>query len=270
MATRLTDAEQWECLIPRMQFMSTLRNLRGFDEAGVSDTVASAVIAKLTDPEEVTRSRQLPFRFYSAFKNVSSLRWSQALETALGYATSNIPVLPGRTLILTDTSGSMTTPMSQKSTISCLEAAALFGAALATKNAGRVDLHQYADFPAEIPVPKGGSILRLVDAVVKQANSCGYGTNIAGSVQTTYKNHDRVIILSDGQGTSGKGSGGVGASVPANVPVYLFNIEGYSASPMPTGSAARFDLGGLSDQSFKIIPMLEAGNGAWPWEVDNG
>jgi hypothetical protein len=52
------------------------------------------------------------------------------------------------------------------------------------------------------------------------------------------------------------------------VPVYLFNIEGYSASPMPTGGGACFDLGGLGDSTFKLVPMLEAGSGAWPWEID--
>ena len=268
MATRLTDAEQWECLIPRMQFMSTLRNLRNFDEVGISNTIANSVIQKLVDPDEVAKSRQLPFRFYSAFKNVSSLRWSQALETALDYATGNIPELPGRTLILTDTSASMTSRMSDKSTITCLEAAAVFGSALATKNAGRVDLFQYADFPAAIPVSRGGSVLRLTEAIAKQVNRCGYGTEIAGSIRRTYQGHNRIIILSDGQGTSRQSSGGVAASVPSNVPVYLFNIEGYSASPMPTGSAARFDLGGLGDSTFGLIPLLEAGHGAWPWEID--
>jgi hypothetical protein len=116
-------------------------------------------------------------------------------------------------------------------------------------------------------VPKGGSVLRMVDAVRKHANRVGYGTNIEGSVRQAYRSHDRVIIFSDGQGTRGYSAQGVGGAVPADVPVYLFNIQGYSSSPMPTGSAARFDLGGLSDQTFKLIPILEAGRGgSWPWE----
>lgn len=259
----------WEAMIPSMGYMALIRNLRNFDEADVSDDVAEQVIAKLKDPGEVARSRQLPFRFYSAYCNVTSLRWGQALERALDLCLPNIPELAGRTLILTDTSRSMTSTVSAKSERQCLEVAALFASALAQRNAGRVDLYQYADFPAAIVTPKGGSVLKMTEAIRRHCDSVGRGTNIAGSVRQTYQNHDRVIIFSDGQGTRRTSAEGVGGSVPANVPVYLFNIQGYSQSPMPTGSAARFDLGGLSDQTFKLIPLLEAGSGAWPWEVED-
>jgi hypothetical protein len=266
--SKVDKVKLWEAMIPSMRYMALLRNLRNFDEAGISNKVANAVIEKLVDPDEVAKSRQLPFRFYSAFANVQSLRWAQALETALDCATANIPELAGRTLILTDTSGSMTQAVSDKSKISCLEVAAVFASALAVKNAGSVDMYQYANYPAEISVPKGGSVLRMVTAIQQHANTVGYGTNIEGSIRTTYKGHDRVIVLTDGQGCSHQSANGVAVSVPDHVPVYLFNIEGYSASPMPTGSAARFDLGGMSDQTFKLIPLLEQGRGgAWPWEV---
>ena len=258
----------WEAMAPSMGYMALIRNLRNFDEAGLSNAAANSVIQKLVDAEEVAKSRQLPFRFYSAYKNTPSLRWGQALETALDLCLPNIPDLSGRTLILTDTSGSMQGQMSDKSTITCLEAAALFAVALAIKNAGRADLYQYATFTAQIPIPKGGSVLRVTEAIAQQDGAVGHGTDIAGAVRATYKGHDRIIILSDGQGTRHTNSGGVAASVPDNVPVYLFNIEGYSASPMPTGSAAHFDLGGLGDGTFKMIPLLEAGDGAWPWEID--
>lgn len=259
----------WEAMAPSMGYMALLRNLRNFDEAGISNKAANQVIVKLVREDEVAKSRQLPFRFYSAYKNAPSLRWGHALETALDLCLPNIPELPGRTLILTDTSASMRAHVSEKSTIQCLEAAALFGSALAAKNVGRADFYQYATFTAAIPVPRGGSVLRLTEAIAQQTGAVGHGTDIAGAIRATYKGHDRVIILSDGQGTRSQSSGGVAASVPTNVPVYLFNIEGYSASPMPTGTGARFDLGGLSDQTFKLIPLLEAGNGAWPWEVQD-
>jgi hypothetical protein len=36
---------------------------------------------------------------------------------------------------------------------------------------------------------------------------------------------------------------------------------------IPTGGAARFQLGGLSDATFRMIPQVEAGlTGNWPWE----
>jgi hypothetical protein len=39
--------------------MALLRNLRNFDDADVGDEVA----AKLSDPDEIARSRQFPYRF---------------------------------------------------------------------------------------------------------------------------------------------------------------------------------------------------------------
>jgi hypothetical protein len=267
--SKVDKAKLWEAMIPSMGYMALLRNLRNFDAAGISNQLANKVIIKLVSEDEVAKSRQLPFRFYSAYKNTSSLRWSHALETALDLCLANVPELPGRTLVLTDTSGSMGAQMSGKSNIMCLEAAGLFASALAQRNAGRVDLYQYADYAAPLDVPKGGSVLRMVDGVLKNANRVGWGTDIAGAIRSTYQGHDRVIIFSDGQGTMNKSAQTVGMSVPTHVPMYLFNIEGYSASPMPTGTAARFDLGGLSDQTFKLIPLLEAGRGgAWPWELD--
>src|SRR5439155_17974713 len=63
------DATTWSALTPSMGYMALLRNLRNFDQAGVSDQVAAMVAARLADPEQVARSRQLPFRFWSAYKS---------------------------------------------------------------------------------------------------------------------------------------------------------------------------------------------------------
>jgi hypothetical protein len=71
---RVPKAKLWEALIPSMGYMALLRNLRNFDEAGVSDAVAAAAAAKLADPAEVTRSKQLPMRFLSAYRAAPSLR----------------------------------------------------------------------------------------------------------------------------------------------------------------------------------------------------
>jgi hypothetical protein len=268
--SKIDKAKLWEASIETMGYMALLKNLRGFDEAGVSDTVANRVMTKLMNPAEVARSRQFPFRFYSAYREVPSLRWAHPLEIALNLSLPNIPELPGRTLVLVDTSQSMTQAVSEKSTITAITSASIFGAALALRNHGRTDLFQYADFAARIPVAKGGSVLRTVQAIEKNVNSCGWGTNITGSVQSTYDGHDRVIILTDGQGCShGRVKAQhVGQAVPANVPVYLFNVEAYTFSPMPTGGGARFDLGGLTDATFSQILRLEAGlAGIWPWEI---
>lgn len=267
--SKVNKAKLWEALIPSMGYMAALRNLRNFDEAGVSNLAANRVVVMLCSEDEVRRSRQLPFRFLSAYKNAPSLRWGYALETALDLCLPNVPKFRGRTLVLVDSSGSMDSKMSGKSTMSCLSAAALFGAVTALRNEGNVDLWHFADRPEQVPVPRGGSILRLAKTVEKMQGRVGWGTAIGESVRATYKGHDRVLIFSDGATHGGYKTRSIDAAVPAHVPVYLFNLRGYSESPMPTGSAARFDLGGLTDATFALIPRLEAGiNGVWPWEIE--
>ncbi len=259
----------WESVIPSMGYMALIRNLRNFDEAGVSNVVASKVIAKLQDPEQVANSRQLPFRFYSAYRNAPSLRWGHALETALDLCLPNIPDLPGRTLVLVDTSGSMTWYDSNGNgsragtSLKCLSAAALFGAALALKN-DRTTLVTFDTDSRVVQVPRGGSVLRLTDAIVNGPQ--GGATYTQQAITRHYDKHDRVIVLTDEQSHMGGYSGDIAVSVPGNVPVYSFCLVGYAQSMMPTGEKARFQLGGLSDQTFKLIPILEAGSGAWPWE----
>jgi hypothetical protein len=127
--SRLPKDRLWEAMIPSMGYMAKLRNLRNFDQAGVSDAVAATVAARLADPAEVARSRQLPMRFLSAYRAAPSLRWAYALETALQHALSNVPALAGRTLVLIDTSGSMNSTFSRDGALRCWDAAAVFGLA---------------------------------------------------------------------------------------------------------------------------------------------
>jgi hypothetical protein len=64
----------------------------------------------------------------------------------------------------------------------------------------------------------------------------------------------------------GSRAGDVAGAAPAHVPVYGFNLAGYKHAAMPTGSGTRHELRGMANQTFRMIPLLEAGrNAAWPW-----
>ena len=58
--------EVWEAIRPHMGYMAMLRNLRNFINAGVA---MGPVLERLSDPEQVRRSKQLPFRFYTAWRD---------------------------------------------------------------------------------------------------------------------------------------------------------------------------------------------------------
>lgn len=269
------DKRAWEAVIPSMGYVALARNLRNFDEAGVSDEVAQKVIAKLADPDEVAKSRQFPFRFWSAYKHTSSLRWGYALELALKASLANVPSLSGRTLILVDRSPSMFPgyyfSTANKSDIPLAEQAALFGSALALR-AHNATLVEFGGQSKPVTVQKGGSVLKLMETFGSID-----GTDIPSAVRAHFSGHDRIVVVTDEQTRAGwlpsnmVHHGGMRETaiddlVPKNVPVYMWNMAGYKHGVAPSGSGNRHTFGGLTDQAFKLIPLLESGRNAdWPF-----
>lgn len=254
------DAAAWEAVIPSMGYMALLRNLRNFDDAGVSNQVAERVAARLADPERVAASRQLPMRFLSAYRAISRLRWAPALEDALGLSLANVPSLPGRTLILIDRSGSMFWSPSRLSKLTQADVAAMFGSALAVR-AERADLVQFGSSSQAVNFRRNESVLR----VLERFDNLG-GTQTAAAVRRHYGGHDRVLIVTDEQAWAGYHGQGPTAVIPASVPVYTWNLAGYRHGHGPSGSGNRHTFGGLTDAAFTMIGLIEAGQAAdWPF-----
>lgn len=255
------DAKAWEAVIPNMGYMALLRNLRNFEQAGISAKSRNYVVKYLSDPENVAKSRQLPFRFWSAYKNTSGLGYASAIETALDLSLQNLPAFSGKTLVLTDTSASMSGyGFSRNSTVTPVQAAAMFGVALALKGED-VDLRMFASGHEEFKVQKGGSVLREMDRFVQRVGRVGHGTDIAGALRA-YKDHARVVLITDMQ-TQSYVQGRAG--IPVSVPIYGFNLGGYSSTVI--GDKNTYEFGGLTDHTFKMIPLLEARQkNTWPWE----
>ncbi len=256
------DAAVWEAVIPTMAPMALLRNLRNFDEAGVSDDVAARVAARLSDASEVARSRQFPFRYLAAHQHAPSPRWAAALERALGHSLANVPALPGRTLILVDRSDSMFwDTVSERSRLTRADAAAVFGTALAMR-AEQADLVEFGWGSAEVPFEPGEPVLE----VMKRFRSLG-GTYTAKAVRKHYREHDRVLIVTDEQ-TASYDPGGPTEPVPADTPVHTCNLAGYRPAHGPAGPH-RHTFGGLTAAAFRMAGLVEAGLGAsWPWTAD--
>ena len=243
-----------------MGLMALVRNLRNFDEAGVSDEVAARVAAKLADPAEVARARQFPFRFLAAYKHAVSLRWSHPLEQALGHSLANVPSLPGRTLVLVDRSGSMFGGLSERTQLNRADSAAVFGTALGLR-ATEADLVEFGTRSRRIRLRRGESVLRALDRFTNLG-----GTDTTSAVRAHYRGHDRVVIVTDEQAACSL-HGDPTEQVPAHVPVHTWNLAGYRAGHGPSGSAGRHVFGGLTDAAFRMIPLLESGRDArWPWE----
>ncbi|WP_436995992.1 TROVE domain-containing protein [Streptomyces sp. enrichment culture] len=256
------DAAVWEAVIPLMGPMALLRNLRNFDEAGVSDEVAARVAARLSDPAEVAASRQFPFRWLAAHRHAASPRWAEALERALGHSLANVPSLPGRTLILVDRSDSMFwDTVSERSKLTRADAAAVFGAALALR-AERADLVEFGWGSSQVPFERDEAVLRVAERFGRLG-----GTYTEKAVRRRYREHDRVLIVTDEQ-TSPYGPADPAEAVPSRVPVYTWNLAGYRPAHGPAGPH-RHTFGGLTDAAFRMVGLIEAGReAAWPWTCE--
>jgi TROVE domain len=276
------DKTAWEACVPIMGVFALLRNLRNFDEVGVSDEVAQKVCEKISETEAVRRARVFPMRFLSAYRAAPSLRWSWALERGMAASLSLLPTLRGRTLLLIDSSDSMYESISEDSELMFSDNAKAFGLALAKRilESGRGDSVDVVSFsstptwgpkmgaaPSRVFTPRlGESVLAALARWENEGLDLRWGTDTIGAVNRHYHSHDRVIVLTDAQADDHPAEH-VFAAIPDRVPCYTYNLVGYRAGHAPSGVKNRHELSGLSDASFTIMSALEAhGSGRWPWE----
>jgi hypothetical protein len=204
----------WEFLIENdlVGYMALLRNLRNLLEVNASDSVIRKAVDKLADPEQVRRSKQLPFRFLMAHqmleehfrygnaktRNVSKML--EAIESASNYSVENLQKLPGLTAVFADNSGSMGTAVSGKSKMTCAGAAnALCG--VVAKLCEDAIVGAFATEVAPVTFTKHDTVIGISNKVAK-ANTKGWSTNaykIPEFLKSQGVKPDRVIILSDMQ-----------------------------------------------------------------------
>ena len=255
------DAEAWESVIPSMGVMALIRNLRNFDEQGISRDAVRTVIARITDPDEVAKARLFPYQVWAAYAHAPSDDWKRALGDTLDLTTANIPSLD-RTLVVVDASGSMTAPVSGRSKMSRVEVAAVMAAATA-KRSTNVDIVIFGNTNAKVRIRKGSSALGIAETIVGKVGSVGYATNGHSAIRTHFdaRKHDRVVLFTDDQMHD---AGRVDIS---HVPlIYTVDLAGYRPRSMPAGERGRYALAGFSDATFTIMQTLEAGRSAgWPF-----
>jgi hypothetical protein len=244
----------WRAVVPTMGYLALLANLRRLDEADIGDDVAANVCARLADPLGVAQSRQLPLRFVAAHEQAPSLRWGPALDRALQASLANLPAMSGRTLVLVDTSSSMTR-VAERSLLTPAKSAAVFSVALAAGTGA--ELYGFAERQFRHEVPRGASILKEANRFLARTGEAGQVTQVAEAVRVTYAGHDRVIIISDARIPE----------VDLPVPVFAINLGVSGPDGVVSGARNRYEFGDLSDATFRLIPLLEAaGREAWPWE----
>ena len=168
----------------KLGYLALLRNLRNMASAGCDERlVKSAIVARKG------AKRVLPFRYVAAAR--AAPMFDAEIDTALQVAIDEQKQLSGRTLVLVDISVSMNAPLSRRSELTRMDAAA----ALASVINGDVRIFSFTNDVVEVPARLG---LAGIDAIVK---SQLYGGTYLGKA-IEYINgmqHDRLIVISDEQ-----------------------------------------------------------------------
>jgi hypothetical protein len=289
-ADRLRDTQSWEAEASKsgdakatlagqvregklgyMALVRNLRNLLALDDAEVMEQAR----AQLVDPARVKRSRMLPFRYFTASQELAKLpstpevfRTQQALSAAAELALENVPDMPGRNVVMIDTSGSMGGPVSGRSEARRVDIAALFGAILWRKTAADVVL-----FASD------AHWARLTDQGVLSAAQVLRGDGGATNLNAAFdllgeRAYDRIVILSDmqawvqhdGAGTTWGPSYGIRFDgmdklrqyeqrSGAQPFVHSIDLAGYGSMQFPERRIAA--LAGFSERVFDLMQFAE-------------
>jgi hypothetical protein len=280
LSERGNTAEVWNELIAegRLGYMAALRNLRNMIVAGAD---IAPVLGLLGNPTAVHRSRQLPFRFYSAWCELKAAgllttRITRTLDQALVASCANVEPLGGRTAVLVDTSGSMGWCLSGRSKVSCRDTAAVL-AALLTHISDDAWACRF-DTDASPLAFTGTSVLADIEAVP----ASGGGTDMAAGFECLMKSGfdaDRVVVLSDNEvngrawRTNDYGHKTIQtyleryrAQVGHDVWCHAIDLQGYGTQQF-MGAKVNI-MAGWSEQVLRFVALAEQGLGGLVDEIE--
>lgn len=278
----------WEEAIEVMGHMALLRNIRNLLKA---EAPTELWLKKLVETAE--RGKQLPFRYLSAHNANRSAPGHvlDAIEECLEISVGNLPTLNGRSLVLTDNSGSAHgCPVSELSTMTVAQIGNLMGV-LTGKISDEGVLGVFGDRLELIPIRKKASIMDQTNKANKAGRGVGGGTEngiwLALDKAIKHKEHwDNIFVYSDMQAGHG-GLFGVNSSdyrnyiwkggdswdrgryidvpklvreyrnkVNPKVNVFLVQIAGYEDTLLPEYYERTFILGGWSGSIFKFAKRM--------------
>lgn len=217
----------------KLGYLALLRNLRNMIEAGVdSGLIRNAILARKG------AHNVLPFRYVAAARYAP--QFEPALDEALCAAVEGLPILPGKTAVLVDVSGSMNDKLSGKSDMTRMDAAAT----LASIIHGDVRVFTFSHQVVEVPPRRGMAGV----AVIKASQPHG-GTYLGQAVDAinAQVSHDRLIVITDEQSHDPVGS-------PICKNAYMINVAAYKNG---VGYGAWTRIEGFSENVLRFIAEHE-------------
>lgn len=273
-----SSKDVWEWLIENKQipYMATLRNLRNFQQVDISEDHWEMVYNLLASD---ANHRQLPFRFLAARKAVTDQTAISAIDIALDKSVDNVPDMPGKTFIMVDVSGSMTTALSGKSKMTAMEAGLAMAAILAKKLGRRAIIGVFGTRFKRVTFSEADSVMTIVDKMVVAAQEVDWATHAHlalkwllgepdSDLMTAPKRTkvDRIVVVSDMNCYSRGGWGGENlvplltryrAEVNKDAFYYSVNLMGGSQAQMDPQNKKTLLLSGFSEKIFSLFAQFE-------------
>ncbi len=287
-----TKKKIWEDMIDsnKMGYMATLRNLKNMLNEGVSLQHMEKVCAYLSDPVAVSKSKQLPFRFLSAYRMLVGNSWNRyneydehiidndvsflnmvlvALESAITYSIQNIPMFDNENvLIATDVSASMISPVSKHSVVTMYDIGTVL-AMIMYKKCNTSVTGMFGNTYKNINLPKN-NILKNADEIYKREGEVGYSTNGYKVIQYAYKHNvkfDRIMMFTDCQlwnstmtNSSLRLEWNKYKLKNPNCKLCLFDLNGYGNLPIDLSNKDVTLISGWSDKIFNVLSSIESGD----------
>ena len=272
--------QKWEELIDsnKMGYMALLRNLRNILEANVSGFHIMKVCEYLSNEKAVLNSKQLPFRFLAAYRELKDLKLKytsmvlDALEDAVMLSAQNIKGFGINTsvVIACDVSGSMQKNISPKSKVMLYDIGLMLGM-LMQNRCKNVVSGMFGDRWKIINMPKRG-ILSNVNEYYKREGEVGYATNgylVLEDLINRKEIADKVMLFTDVQmwnnaytQDSFANSWNRYKKIAPDAKLYLFDLAGYGQSPINIEKKDVYLIAGWSDKVFDVLHALEDKNTA--------
>ena len=270
--------ENWDLIAPKMAYMAKLRNLRNFLKVGAN---LEPIIEHITNENAVLKSKQLPFRFFSAYREIEKTtegspfdrqKLLSAIETALEKSVKNIPKISGNTFITCDESGSMRSPLNARSSIQYIDIANIMGSLARYVSDNGLASVFGTDFMA-VPMTNE-PVLGAMHKIQKAGEQVGMSTNAFLPLKWLNANNikcDRIMIFSDMQcydsnsGFYGYTRSGSLAeefkkykrNINSNVKLYSFDLTGYGTVQFPQDEKNVVLISGWSDRILNFIELYE-------------
>lgn len=268
---------KWEELIEsdKLGYMALLRNLRNIVQADVDYVYMQKVCSRLSNAYAVAKSKQFPFRFLAAYREVKELKSDyvamvlSALEDAVLASAQNIKGFDETTKVVVacDVSGSMQKPVSARSKVLFYDIGLMLAMLMHSKSK-RVISGMFGDKWKIINMPNNG-VLANVGEFYKREGEVGYSTNGHLVIDDLYLRKivmDKIMIFTDCQLWNSTGGGGSIArswkdykKIAPQAKLYLFDLAGYGNAPLRIEDNDVFLIAGWSDKVFDVLEAIEDG-----------